>query len=64
MENIKRWLCKKEYKFEVLKMQDGNSNIFIKIDSIKEASNIKKYINKYTDFKVEYRCNYTSLRIY
>ena len=29
-------------------MQDGNSNIFIKIDSIKEASNIKKYINKYT----------------
>ena len=64
MENIKKWLSKKEFKFEVLKMQDGNSNIFIDVNNIKEVNDIRKYINKYTDFKIEFRCNYTVLRVY
>jgi len=64
MENLKKWLNKKGYKFELLKMQDGEKSIFINIDNLKECNNIKKYINKYTNLNFEYRCNYTILRIY
>ena len=64
MDNVKKWLNKKGYKFEVLKMQDGNNNIFINLNNIKDYHIIKKYIYKYTDFKIEFRCNYTVLRVY
>lgn len=64
MENIKKWLNKKGYKFEEIKMQDGEKSIFINIDSIKKCNDIKKYINKYTGLKFEYRCNYTVLRVF
>ena len=64
MKNMKKWLNKKGYEFELLKMQDEEINIFVNIDNLKKCNDIKKYINKYTDLKFEYRCNYTVLRIY
>lgn len=64
MDNVKKWLNKKGYKFEVLKMQDGNNNIFIDLNSISDYYIINKYIYKYTDLKTEFRSNYTVLRVY
>ena len=64
MDNVKKWLNKKGYKFEVLKMQDSSNNIFIDLNSISDYHIINKYIYKYTDLKTEFRGNYTVLRVY
>ena len=60
MKNLKNWLNKNNFGFEVQKNMLGEEIIFIKVQDIgsENAKKIKTYLKRYK-FNFEYRCNYT-----
>ena len=60
MKNLKNWLNKNNFGFEVQKNMLGEEIIFIKVQGLgsENAKKIKTYLKRYK-FNFEYRCNYT-----
>ena len=65
MKNLKNWLNKNKFKFEISKNNEGDEIIFIYIQEILGTENLKRiksYLKRYK-FNFEYRGNYTSILI-
>ena len=60
MKNLKNWLNKNNFSFEVQKNMLGEEIIFIKVQGVgsENAKKIKTYLKRYK-FNFEYRSNYT-----
>lgn len=60
MKNLKNWLNRNNFNFEVKESIIGKELIFIKIEGIgsENIKKIKSYLKRYK-FNFEYRCNYT-----
>ena len=60
MKNLKSWLNRNNFNFEVKEGFTGQELIFINIQGIggEQIKRIKAYLKRYK-FNFEYRCNYT-----
>lgn len=65
MKNLKNWLNRKGYNFEVEKNNEGQDLVFIKIEGMEaeDKKKIKSYLKRYK-FNVQYRCNYSYILAY
>ena len=65
MKNLKNWLNKNNFSFEVQKNMLGEEIIFIKVQGVgsENAKKIKTYLKRYK-FNFEYRCNYSYILAY
>lgn len=60
MKNLKNWLNKNNFSFEVKNNMVGEEMVFINIQDLGNENNkrVKTYLKRYK-FNFEYRCNYT-----
>ena len=65
MKNLKNWLNRNSFNFEVKEGFTGNELIFINIETLAadQVKRIKTYLKRYK-FNFEYRCNYTFILAY
>ena len=65
MENLKNWLNRNSFNFEVKEGFTGNELIFINVETLaaEQVKRIKTYLKRYK-FTFEYRCNYTFILAY
>lgn len=65
MKNLKNWLNRNSFNFEIKEGFTGNELIFINVETLaaEQVKRIKTYLKRYK-FNFEYRCNYTFILAY